>query len=190
MAEIIFSFQNQTTIIQCKQEDSMKDICIKFANKIMKNYEELVFRYGGEKINLNFKFMDIANEEDKKIGKMNIIADLKENIRKFEHIISNEIICPKCKENCNFGINDYKVTLYGCKNSHEKRNIILDDFYKTQTIDESNIICDNCKENNKQITYNKQFYKCLVCTQNLCPLCKSKHDKSHIVIEYEQKNFQ
>ena len=189
MTEIIFSFQNQTTIIQCKQEDSMKDICIKFANKIMRNVNELIFMYGGEKINLNSKFMEVSSEEDKKSGKMKIIADLKENIKKFEPIISNEIICPKCKENCRFKINDYKITLYGCQNNHEKRNINLDEFYKTQIIDESKIICDNCKENNKQITYDKQFYKCLVCNQNLCPLCKSKHDKNHIVIGYEQKNY-
>ena len=189
MAEIIFSFQNQITIIQCKQEDPMKDICIKFANKIMRNADDLIFMYGGEKINLNSKFMEIASEEDKKLKKMKTTSDLKENIKKFEPIISNEIICPKCKENCRFRINDYKIILYGCQNNHEKRNIILDEFYKTQTIDESKIICDNCKENNKQITYNKQFYKCLACTHNLCPLCKSKYDKSHIVIGYEQKNY-
>ena len=130
MTEIIFSFQNQTTIIQCKQEDSMKDICIKFANKIMRNVNELIFMYGGEKINLNSKFMEVSSEEDKKSGKMKIIADLKENIKKFEPIISNEIICPKCKENCRFKINDYKITLYGCQIIMRREILILMNFIK------------------------------------------------------------
>jgi len=58
-----------------------------------------------------------------------------------------------------------------------------------QSIDESQIICDNCKVNNKSETFNKQFYICNTCNINLCPMCKSKHDNSHYIIDYEIKNY-
>ena len=45
-------------------------------------------------------------------------------------------------------------------------------------IDESKIICDNCKNNNKSISYNKKFYFCNNCNKKLCPVCKSSHAKS------------
>ena len=191
MAEVVFSYQSLPTIIQCSQEDSMRFICSKFANKIMENIDELYFIYGGQTIDLNLKFNEVASEEDKKLGRMNINAELNEieNIKEKETIIPNEIICPTCKEHCRLKINDSKITLYGCQNKHETQNIILDQFYETQAIDESNIICDDCKENNKQETFEKKFIVCLACCKNLCPICKSKNHKNHNIIEYEQKYF-
>ena len=190
-AEAIFSYQSQITTIQCNQEDSMKYICAKFANKVMENIDELYFIYGGQAIDLNLKFKETANEEDKKSGRMKINAELNDldNIKEKETIISDTIICPTCKEHCLFKINDSKITLFGCQNKHENKNIIIDQFYETQAIDESKIICDDCKINNKQETFEKKFYYCLVCSKNFCPICKSKHDKSHTIIDYTQRYF-
>ena len=33
-----------------------------------------------------------------------------------------------------------------------------------------------------------KLYICLTCKIHLCPLCKNMHDKSHFIIDYEQKN--
>ena len=194
MAEAVFNYQGQPTIIQCNQEDSMQYICAKFANKLMENIDDLYFIYGGQALNLSLKFQEAASKEDQQARKMNINADLIENIdlKEKETIIPNEIICPECKEHCRLKINDSKITLYGCQNRHETQNIILDQFYDTQAIDESNIICDDCKINNKQETFEKKFFVCLACSKNLCPICKSKHNKSynsHNIIGYEQKYF-
>ena len=101
---------------------------------------------------------------------------------------SKNIICPKCKEDIKFSLKDYKINLFDCNNDHKIENIKLNEFEKTQLIDESKIICDICKINNKSQTYNNQFNFCLECEKNICPLCKSSHDKSHSVIDYEQKN--
>ena len=30
---------------------------------------------------------------------------------------------------------------------------------------------------------------CLKCKKNLCPLCKSSHDRTHYIIKYEQKFY-
>ena len=56
-----------------------------------------------------------------------------------------------------------------------------------QKIDESKISCHKCNINKSETT-NNQFYKCLDCNINLCPLCNSFHNKNHIKINYEMKN--
>ena len=58
-------------------------------------------------------------------------------------------------------IKDYKIELYECINGHKIENILLNEFEETQNIDLLNIICDICKKNNKSISYNNIFYKCL-----------------------------
>ena len=100
---------------------------------------------------------------------------------------AKNIICPKCKEDIKLSLKDYKINLFDCNNDHKIDNIKLNDFQKTQLIDETKIICDICKINNKSQTYNNQFNFCLECEKNICPLCKSSHDKSHSIIDYEQK---
>ena len=72
--------------------------------------------------------------------------------------------------------------MYECKNGHKMENILLNEFEETQNIDLSHIKCDICKKNNKSISYNNIFYKCLTCNNNICPLCKSNHDKEHKII--------
>ena len=75
------------------------------------------------------------------------------------------------------------------KNGHIVDDILLKEFENTQLIDESFIICDKCHETNKAISYNKMMFICNYCNMNLCPLCKSNHDKNHKIIEYEQKFY-
>ena len=50
-------------------------------------------------------------------------------------------------------------------------------------------MCDICNNNNKGKTYNNIFYTCGACKKNICPLCRSNHDKKHNIINYEQKDF-
>ena len=53
---------------------------------------------------------------------------------------SEYIICPECKENSRITIADYKLGLYDCKNGHKINNILINDFNKTQIIDETKTI--------------------------------------------------
>ena len=117
-----------------------------------------------------------------------LVVNLKD-ISNYKSIIKSKyIICPQCEENIKYKINDYKIYLYECKNGHRMNNILLNEFEKTQLIDISKIKCEECKENNKSNTFNNNFYKCITCEINICPLCKSSHDKSHNIINYEQKD--
>ena len=102
---------------------------------------------------------------------------------------ASNIICPQCKENIRFNINDYKITLYDCKNKHKIEDILLNEFENTLNIDESKIICDICKKNNKSDITNNIFFICLSCQMNICPSCSSSHDKNHKIIDYEKNNF-
>ena len=68
-------------------------------------------------------------------------------------------------------------------------NILLNEFEKTQLIDLSKMKCEVCKENDLSNTFNNKFYKCIKCGINICPLCKSSHDKSHNIINYELINY-
>ena len=123
------------------------------------------------------------NESDKRNNKIIIL------VYSINIIKSNEIICPICKEIYKYEIEDYKIKLYDCKNGHIIEDIKLNEFVNKQNIDISEIKCDNCKEKNKSNTYNNEMYICNECNMNLCPLCKSIHDKSHIIINYDNKNY-
>ena len=121
---------------------------------------------------------------------MNILVTTNDIIASEEKIIlSNDIICPECKENILLNIKNCKINLFGCKNNHNYYNILLNNFKASQTIDLNAIICDICKENNKGNTHNNEFYICNTCNKNICPLCKSVHDKKHKIIIYDDKNF-
>ena len=117
------------------------------------------------------------------------MIEKEKEVQKDEKIKSKNIICPECKENIKMDIKDYKINLYDCKNGHRKENILLNEFEETQNIDLSHIKCDICKKNNKSISYNNIFYKCLTCNNNICPLCKSNHDKEHKIINYDDKYY-
>ena len=189
MAEIKFMFNGSQIIIQCSKEEKMKDLFKRFANKSNTDINSIIFLYDGNKINEDLKLNELINSIDKQSNKMSILVYNKNTIKENEGVIkSKEIICPKCKENCLIKIKDYKIILYGCKNQHINNNILLNEFENTQNINELNIKCNNCN-NNKYNSYNKQFYKCLTCKYNLCPLCNSKHNKLHEIIDYNKKNY-
>ena len=143
--------------------------------------------------NEELTFNEVANPEDKKRNKMNILVVEGEGQPvqpPQDYIIkSNNIICPECKEDIKFNIEDYVINLFECKNKHDKDNIFLDEFNTTQNINVSKIICQNCGKYNKANVHNNIFYKCITCKKDLCPLCFSNHNKNHKVINYDDKNY-
>ena len=96
---------------------------------------------------------------DKERNEMNILVYKTQQSSYFPNYInskaiivkSKEIICPECDENCCISIKDFKINLYGCKNNHEIKNLLLDEFNNTQYINESKIICDICTKMKKKI---------------------------------------
>ena len=103
MVEVLFIYEGQQIIIQCNIEDKMKDIINKFKSKIQKEDNNLYYIYNGDKINEELKFNQIINNKEEKI--INILVYDNKNNENDKEIISNEIICPECKENIFIHIN-------------------------------------------------------------------------------------
>ena len=192
MVEIEFNFKGEKINIQSQLEEKMKEIMKRFSIKADKKLESLYFLYGRKILNENLTFSEQASESDKKRNIMSVIVNAKvdDNSEEDESFKKSKyIICPECINNCRILITNYKITFYECKNGHKKSDIELNDFEQTQNYDESKIKCEFCKSSNKTTSYNNIFYICYDCNKNLCPLCKSSHDKTHKIIEYDDKFF-
>ena len=197
MCEVIFSYQGQRYLIQCKQNDTLKEIIQKFLTKSSLEKEKIYLLYSGESLKEELTFEQAINSTDKASNKMNILvgsiddenqeSDDKESNTK-NMVKSNIIICPKCQEKAKIDFKNYKISLT-CKNNHITNDIPFEEFEKTQYMDQSKIICDKCKTANKSESFKNMFYRCISCNSNLCPLCKSSHNKEHIIINYEQMEF-
>ena len=192
-SQIEFSYNGKNTIIQCTKEEKLKDIYKNFKLKAQVEKEILIYIYNGINLqNEELTFNEIANSEDKKRNKMNILVvegEAPESPANEIIIKSNKIICPECQEDIKFKIEDYQINLFECKNGHDIDNIFLDKFNLNQNINISKIICQNCGIYNKGNVHKNIFYRCNNCKKNICPICYSSHDKNHNVINYDDKNY-
>ena len=183
--EANFHFQGGVVSIQCQQNEEIIQIFQKFGLKVQKDINSLNFLYKGTIIDNKKKIEELLNSEDKKRKKMEIIVFPINETNENKNVITrkaDQVICPKCGEISKMILKNYKISTFDCKKKHKIDNIFLDEFEKSQNINELKIICDICKIKNKE-------YVCKTCKINICPLCKESHDKNHIIINYELKNF-
>jgi len=191
--EIQFNYNQNIIKIQCNNlNEKMKDVFNKYAAKsLINDLSNFYFIYGGHIINSESILSDILSNEDKNRNIMTILVNSNININPPTDdslIKSNLVICPECKESINLKIKNYKINLFSCKNNHNFDDILFKDFEKTQNIDLKKIICDSCKVKNKYESYKHEFYKCVTCGKNLCILCKSTHEKEHIIFDYDKRD--
>ena len=191
MLKLIFNYKGLETVIQCNIYEEMEEVLKKYKSKMEIEIEidNVYYLYNGDKINKENKLEEIINNEDRRINKMVILVDdLNEKEDNNNIIETKGIICPECSENVIININEYKLIMK-CNNNHN--NIILLKEYNNiinNIIDISKMKCKKCKKNRNYI-YNNELYICLNCKMNLCPLCKSSHDKNHYIIKYDNKNY-
>ena len=107
-------------------------------------------------------YSQISGKEKSKLILLAYENNQDEDAKQGDLIQSKEIICPQWYEITTLKIKDYHIILSGCKNGHEI-NLPFDRFEKSQMIDESKIICENCKNSNKANSYKNQFYFCNEC---------------------------
>ena len=192
--EVAFNYNCEVNVIQCYESENIKDIFNKFATKsFITEPNNLICTYNGSILNINsgLSIFEIANNVDKNQKKMSILVTTALAVDGTDSfMISKDIICPICKEICQFIFNKYKITLFGCKNNHTKENNSLKEFEDSQKINISKIICQKCKLNKKSNTNKNKFFYCFDCKINLCPLCKSKHEETeHYIIDDDNKNY-
>ena len=192
--QVEFKYNGLSLFIQCNENEKIKNICQQFCKKAQIDKNNIFFSYNGKagnEFNEELTLSQTINSIDKNENKMTILVNnINEEKEKQDSIIkSNEIICPECGEICKIKFNNYKISLYDCKNGHKIDNLSYDEYEKSQNKDLSKIICGKCNENNMYSSYNKEFYKCMECNINLCLLCKSSHNKDHNIINYKQLNY-
>ena len=191
MVQIEFDFNQMKTVIQGNMQDSFQEVIDKYIQKTSLDLNSLHFFSNGNKINPKKTVESQMNDLNKVDNQIKVLVNLiNEENKKQVFAKAKEIICPKCYDPCKFKIENYKIKLYDCANNHEINNIkLLKEFLNTQKINISKIACDKCKVNNKGNSYNQEFYKCLTCGLNLCPLCKTNCAPNHNIIKYEQINY-
>ena len=181
---LVFDYNQNIINIQCKRNECMKVIFKRYLIKINKSKNDVFFLYNGKEIKEELKLEEI-NKEDNEI-KILVADILNKNIKKEEILkLSKEIICPKCENICLINFNNYKIKLNNCKNNHNNENILFDKFNNLQKIKE---LCNICNKGKEEM-YDNKLYKCCNCKLNLCPLCRSKHDKEHKLIDYKLNNY-
>ena len=187
MVEVEFKYKGKNLIYKCNKEDKLKDIFKKFKKyaEIDDDNLNIHYFYGeNEIINDEFLIEEIANYFDKKKSKIIIKVEIERDEK--EEVNYKNIICPECKEKIKMEIKNYKINLFDCKNNHKKDNILFDELKESQKVNILDKTCDICKKKNKDMSDNNQkFVKCLTCNKYICPLCKSYHDLTHDLINYE-----
>ena len=192
MIKIEFNYNQVITNIQAKVDVPFKDVINKYTQKSSLEPDSLNFLVNGRVINPNESVENYMSNLDKRNKKMKILVTtaIKDEPNKEDIIVkSREIICTTCKEPCRITIDNYKIKLFECVNNHISKNIKLIDFDDTQKVNESQIICDQCKFKNKGNCPKNEFYRCLTCKMNLCLLCKSNHNPKDNIILYDQRNY-
>ena len=193
--ELEFQFNSLKTIINSNKDAKMKEICQKFCITANTSLDEVLFLYNGKvlKDELELTIQKVSNKEDDLRNKMSIIVqEIKheENIIQKENpkfIKSKNVICPQCGEIGKISIEDYTFEISKCKNSH-KSSIKVNKLLNKLFVDISKISCDDCKIKKNKVGQNN-FFRCNLCQKNLCSSCKSKHNKEHIIIKHDEKDF-
>ena len=150
---VSFDYQGVTTNIYCSGKEKMEEIVKRFCTKVKVDKNTIYCLYSGNLLNENITLENLI--KSKSHGDK--IAILVYSIDQSNYLNNNpeltkspQIICPECNDIAKIKFKKYKISIK-CKNNHIIKNIFLKDFSKTQLINESKIICDICKKNNKNI---------------------------------------
>ena len=77
MAEVGFYYNSDNIKIQCNKYEKIKEIFQKFYSKVGTNQNSFVFIYNGDIITKKeLTFNELANEDDKKRNKMNVLVSI------------------------------------------------------------------------------------------------------------------
>ena len=154
-ASVAFTFEGIKVKIQCSTNDLMKDICQKYANKIGRNVNSLVFLYGGSNLNFQLSFKEQANIIDRERNEMSILVYKNEN----------DLTCTKCGEKINLNtekINDIRTSIKNIGDTVRGIKIMIDNIINISLVDivniqlkNVNVIFNNLNEDIKKL--NEKF---------------------------------
>ena len=193
MITIEFNYGQMITIIQANLSDPFQIPLNKFAQKTLIPLNSVNFLANGLTIkpeNTVESHMSDIDIQNNKIAVLVNYVNKEEYKNENKKIIkSKDIICPKCKEPCRFAIDNYNIKLFDCNFNHITNNIKFDEFSKTQEREMPDIVCDSCKNENKEYSNDNEIYECLTCKEYLCFHCKQNQHLNHNIIKYSQKKY-
>ena len=162
-ANVIFTLDGVDVSIQCSKEDKIKDICQKFANKVQKNINSLIFLYGGNQLNLLLTFKELAKNKNE----MKVLAYTKED---------DGFTCPKCGE---------KIKL----NTERIDDIILSINNLKETIDSAKSIIKSVIKISSENKVNNQLKGVNLILNSLNEdIKKTKEKVKNLLNDYQIKN--
>ena len=130
-ANVIFTLDGENLTVQCSEDDILKDICQKYANKIQRDLNSLVFLYGGNQLNFLLKFKDLVT--DKERNEMKVLVYSKEN---------EEFTCPKCGEKIKLNtekIDDIILSINNLKETIDSAKTMIESIIKVSSVNSVNI---------------------------------------------------
>ncbi len=177
-------YNDEKITIECNPEEKMEIVYQKLSKKEDIDINSIYLYYNGRVIIQKVKFQDFLNYDGMKRNKINLYATLKDHEVHFKR--SNQVICPICGEFAQVKLENCKISIHECKYNHKIDDINFNEFETSQLINESKIMCNKCARS-KADCYKNEFYVCNSCNLDLCPLCKTSHDKTHNIIHYDDK---
>ena len=180
------NYNDEIITIECNPEEKMEKVYQKLSKKEDIDINSIYLNYNGRVIIQKVKFQDFLNYDGKKRNEIQLYATLKDH--EFHFRRTKKVICPICGESAQVEIKNYKISIHECKYNHKIDDLNFNEFETSQLINESKIMCNKC-DRSKKDTYKNDFYVCNSCNLNLCPLCKTNHDKAHNIIHYDDKYF-
>ena len=189
--EVELNIEGEKINIQCKENDSIKDVYLKYLTKSQKKKENnIIFLYNGKDQKSYLRIKDIINKEDKIRKKLSIVG-----ARNYSGSLNHHnIICPICFSEADLVLNDFKINIK-CGNGHILNDLTFLEFIEMQEIECNKIICDHCKNVSLENCEEGKFKRCYECKQNLCENCAKLHKKEtnrkhhHFIKNYDIENF-
>ena len=214
--KINFIYKDKKSEFEFAKDDLISNAFSTFTDQYHRKIDGFNYLYNGEKIiNYEYKKISELNDKDNIINisvyekndlNENSITDGSNMIEGIKLKISDHIICPRCKKMSEIDINNFKICIKNCDNKHSMPELYMNDFINTQYIDESKIICNECKKSEKELSKllsqkKKEPIKLLQCSCGItiCQSCfpghKEKQEKQandgkkHFSVDYQDKDY-
>ena len=111
MSKVEFNYKGINTIVLCKENEKMEEICKKYTIKSSIDINNVYFLYNGTQINLQLTYNQLINNMDRQREMMSVLVyNINSTIISNNKIIKSDFpICIKCKESVILELKEYKI---------------------------------------------------------------------------------
>ena len=150
MAKVVLLYEGQKIDIQCDENDKLETIIQRFCEKVQKSKDNLLFLYGGQFVQKNSTFINLANSVDKTRKTISIIVTEKEEDNNALLIKENKELKEKLNK-ANKTIEEQKIEI-----NELKYKITM---VKSEGMNQINSLMETIEKKDKQIKELKEQLK-------------------------------